>query len=98
MYLIRFSKMAEKDKKLLKGAGLERKAKDLLNIIAINPFQNPPPYEGVVGNLSGYYSRRINLQHRLVYIVYEETMIENEMEYEGIIKVARMWTHYDRMR
>lgn len=98
MYLIRFSKMAEKDKKLLKGAGLERKAKDLLNIIAINPFQNPPPYEGLVGNLSGYYSRRINLQHRLVYIVYEETMIENEMEYEGIIKVARMWTHYDRMR
>lgn len=98
MYLIRFSKMAEKDKKLLKGAGLERKAKDLLNMLAINPFQNPPPYEELVGTLNGYYSRRMNLQHRLVYAVYEETMIENEVEYEGIIKVARMWTQYDRMR
>lgn len=60
MYLIRFSKQADKDKKLLKGAGLDKKAKELLNIIAENPFQNPPPYEGLVGNLSGYYSRRIN--------------------------------------
>ncbi len=98
MYLIKFSKMAEKDKKLLKGAALERKAKDLLNIIAVNPFQNPPPYEGLVGNLSGYYSRRINLQHRLVYAVYEGTTIENEMEYEGIVKISRMWTHYDKVR
>lgn len=61
MYIIRFSKQAEKDKKLLKAAGLDGKAKFLLNMIAGNPFQNPPPYEGVVGNLNGYYSRRINL-------------------------------------
>ena len=98
MYLIRFSKQADKDKKLLKGAGLDRKAKDLLNIIAINPFQNPPPYEQLLGNLSGYYSRRINIQHRLVYEVYNESVIENEIQYEGTILVARMWTHYDHVR
>lgn len=98
MYLIRFSKQADKDKKLLKGAGLDRKAKDLLNIIAINPFQNPPPYEQLLGNLSGYYSRRINIQHRLVYEVYNESVIENEIQYEGTILVARMWTHYDNAR
>lgn len=88
MYLIRFSKQADKDKKLLKGAGLDRKAKDLLNIIAINPFQNPPPYEQLLGNLSGYYSRRINIQHRLVYEVYNESVIENEIQYEGTILVV----------
>lgn len=98
MYLIRFSKQTDKDKKLLKGAGLDRKAKDLLNIIAINPFQNPPPYEQLLGNLSGYYSRRINIQHRLVYEVYNESVIENEIQYEGTILVARMWTHYDNVR
>lgn len=98
MYLIRFSKQADKDKKLLKGAGLDRKAKDLLNIIAINPFQNPPLYEQLLGNLSGYYSRRINIQHRLVYEVYNKLVIENEIQYEGTILVARMWTHYDNLR
>ncbi len=56
MYIIRFSKQADKDKKLLKRAGLDLKAKKLLNVITENPFQNPPPYEGLVGNLSGYYS------------------------------------------
>ena len=98
MYLIKFGKQAEKDKKLLKGAGLEQKAKELLNILVVNPFQDPPPYEGLVGNLNGYYSRRINLQHRLVYEVYNEAIVENEMEYEGIVRIARMWTHYDGMR
>ena len=98
MYLIKFGKQAEKDKKLLKGAGLEQKAKELLNILVVNPFQNPPPYEGLVGNLSGYYSRRINLQHRLVYKVYNETIVENEMEYEGIVRIARMWMYYEGMR
>ena len=66
MYLIKFSKQAEKDKQRLKAAGLEQKAKDLLNILMQNPFQNPPPYEKLVGNLRGNYSRRINIQHRLV--------------------------------
>lgn len=98
MYLIKFGKQAEKDKKLLKGAGLEQKTKELLNILVVNPFQNPPPYEGLVGNLNGYYSRRINLQHRLVYEIYNETIVENETEYEGIVRIVRMWTHYDGMR
>lgn len=98
MYLVKFSKQAEKDKKLLKRAGLERKAKELLNILVINPLQNPPPYEVLVGNLNGFYSRRINLQHRLVYEVYNESLMENTMEYEGIVRIARMWTHYDGMR
>lgn len=98
MYIIRFSKQADKDKRLLKGAGLDLKAKSLLNIIAENPFQNPPPYEGLVGNLNGYYSRRINIQHRLVYQVYSETVVVEGIEYEGTIKVVRMWSHYDAVR
>ena len=98
MYIIRFSRQADKDKKQLKGAGLDIKAKNLLNIIAENPFRNPPPYEGLVGNLNDYYSRRINIQHRLVYQVYNEPIAINEIEYEGTIKVVRMWTHYDAVR
>lgn len=98
MYIIRFSKQADKDKKLLKGAGLDSKVKCLLNIMAENPFQNPPPYEGLVGNLNGYYSRRINIQHRLVYQVYNEPVTVGEVEYEGTIKVVRMWSHYDAIR
>ena len=72
MWIIKFTKNAEKDKKLLKSAGLEDKVKKLLNLIAKNPFQNPPSYEKLVGDLQGYYSRRINLQHRLVYKVHED--------------------------
>lgn len=98
MYLVKFSKQADKDKKMLKGAGLEKKAKLLLNIIAINPFTNPPPYEQLVGDLTGYYSRRINIQHRLVYEVYKEPFKVGEIEYEGTILVNRMWTHYDKVR
>ncbi len=98
MYLIKFSKQAEKDKKHLKGAGLEQKAKSLLNLIAQNPFQAPPPYESLVGNLAGFYSRRINIQHRLVYEVYRQTINENNIDYEGIVKVARMWTHYEGLK
>ena len=85
MYTIRFSKQADKDKKLLKAAGLERKTKELLNIISQNPFQNPPQYEKLVGNLDGLYSRRINIQHRLVYEVIDDSTIF----------VRRMWTHYE---
>ena len=97
MYIIRFSKQADKDKKLLKGAGLVSKAKKLLDIVAENPFQNPPPYEGLVGNLSGYYSRRINIQHRLVYQIYNDPVIIDGIEYQGTIKIVRMWTHYDKI-
>lgn len=86
MYQIVFSKQAQKDKKLIAGAGLEKRAKALLGVLAENPFQNPPPYEKLVGDLSGFYSRRLNVQHRLVYAVYQE---------EKVVKVLRMWTHYE---
>lgn len=98
MYIIRFSKQADKDKKLLKETGLDSKAKNLLNIIAEDPFRNPLPYEGLVGNLNGYYSRRINIQHRLVYQVYNEPVVIGSVKYEGTIKVVRMWSHYDAVR
>ena len=98
MYLVRFSKQADKDKKMLKGVGLEKKAKELLNIVANNPFQMPPPYEALLGNLNGFYSRRINIQHRLVYEVYNEAVTYNNIQYEGTVVVARMWTHYDKLR
>ena len=85
MWIIKFTKNAEKDKKLLKAAGLEEKAKKLLNLIANNPFQTPPSYEKLVGDLDGYYSRRINLQHRLVYKVHKEI---------NTVVVHSMWSHY----
>ena len=98
MYLIKFSKKADKDKKLLKGAVLETRVKELLNIICEDPFRNPPPYESLVGSLTGFYSRRINIQHRLVYEIYINEITENGVEYEGIVKVARMWTHYEGIK
>ncbi len=87
MYRVVFTKRAEKDKKLLKAAGLEAKAKVLLNRLVENPFQSPPPYEKLLGDLQGYYSRRINVQHRLVYSV--DTDVQ-------IVVVRSMWTHYER--
>jgi len=72
-YKIIFSKLADKDKKLLKQAGLEEKTMNLLDIISLNPYQTPPTYEKLRGNLDGLFSRRISLQHRLVYKVYEDT-------------------------
>ncbi len=80
-----YTKQAQKDAKKLASSGLKNKAKKLLDIIQINPYQNPPPYEKLVGDLSGAYSRRINIQHRLVYQIYEK---------EQTIKVIRLWTHY----
>ncbi|MFS1702409.1 Txe/YoeB family addiction module toxin [Alteromonas sp. AMM-1] len=81
-----YTKQAQKDAKKLSSSGLKEKAKDLLNIVANNPYQNPPPYEKLVGDLSGAYSRRINIQHRLVYQVIEE---------QHTVKVLRLWTHYE---
>lgn len=98
MYLIKFSKQADRDKRLLKGAGLEKRVRKLLDVIAQDPFKAPPPYERLVGNLNGFYSRRINIQHRLVYEVYIQSILEDDIMYEGIVKVARMWTHYERIR
>jgi Txe/YoeB family toxin of toxin-antitoxin system len=85
MWVVKFTKNAEKDKKLLKSAGLEEKVKKLLNLIAQSPFQNPPSYEKLVGDLQGYYSRRINLLHRLVYKVHEDI---------NTVVVHSMWSHY----
>ncbi len=95
MYLIRFSKQADKDKNRIKAAALEEKVKGLLHIIAENPLQNPPPYEALVGNLSGFYSRRINIQHRLVYSVHPDPVVYEGRNYDGEVYVVRMWTHYD---
>ncbi len=98
MFRIVYEKQAAKDTKNLKAAGLDKKAKELIELIRVNPFQTPPTYEGLVGNLQGYYSRRINIQHRLVYQVYLEPFTEDGMKYEGTIKIIRMWTHYNGMR
>lgn len=88
MYEIRFTKLAEKHKKLLKQAGIDEKARKLLSLIAEDPYRNPPPYEALVGELKGFYSRRINIQHRLVYQVYEN---------EKVIKILAMWSHYENL-
>ena len=98
MYRIVYEKQAVKDIKNLKSAGLDKKAKELIDIIRNNPFQKPPSYEGLVGNLQGFYSRRINIQHRLVYQVYGELVIVDNVEYDGTVKIVRMWTHYDKMK
>ena len=98
MYLLRFTKQAAKDAKRLKEAGLDGKAKQLLRIIEQNPFSTPPSYEALVGNLSGMYSRRISIKHRLVYLVIDGTVREGGEEYEGIVKVLRMWRHYESIR
>ena len=98
MYQIVYEKQAVKDIKNLKSAGLDKKAKELIEIIREDPFKNPPPYEGLVGNLKGFFSRRINIQHRLVYQVYAEIVAVEGIEYEGTVKIVRMWTHYDGMK
>ena len=98
MFRIVYEKQAAKDIKNLKSAGLDKKAKELIEIVRVNPFQTPPAYEGGVGNLQGYYSRRINIQHRLVYQVYAEPITFEGVEYQGTVKIIRMWTHYDGLR
>ncbi len=81
-----FSRHAQKDAPKLASAGLKAKTTELLQILRENPFQNPPPYEKLVGDLAGTYSRRINIQHRLVYEVFPA---------ENTVKVLRMWSHYE---
>lgn len=81
-----FTKQAQKDAKKVAAAGLRPKAEELLDILHENPYQTPPRYEKLIGDLSGAYSRRINIQHRLVYQVYEE---------DKTVKILRMWTHYE---
>ncbi|MCI5670552.1 MAG: Txe/YoeB family addiction module toxin [Candidatus Enterosoma sp.] len=86
MWTVLFTKNAQKDKPKLKAAGLEKKAKTLLALLSDNPFTIPPSYEKLVGDLNGYYSRRINIQHRLVYRVDSEN---------HIVIVHSMWSHYE---
>ncbi|WP_445635230.1 Txe/YoeB family addiction module toxin [Nostoc sp. DSM 114161] len=81
-----YTKQAQKDAKKLASSNLKEKAEELLVVLKKNPFQNPPPYEKLLGDLSGAYSRRINIQHRLVYEVIES---------EQVVKIIRMWTHYE---
>ena len=83
---LEFSKAAAKDVSKLAAAGLKPKAQELLDVLRHNPWQNPPPYEKLVGELAGAYSRRINRQHRLVYRVNEDSQV---------IDILRMWTHYE---
>lgn len=81
-----FTKQAQKDAKKLSAADLRPKAEQLLDILRENPYQSPPPFEKLLGDLSGAYSRRITLQHQLVYQVLEK---------EKVVKIIRMWTHYE---
>ncbi len=81
-----YTKQAQKDAQKLAAAGLKDKAKALLAVVQENPYQTPPPYEKLVGDLAGAYSRRINIQHRLVYQVLQD---------EQLVKVLRLWSHYD---
>jgi Txe/YoeB family toxin of toxin-antitoxin system len=86
VWTLYYTKQGKKDAKKLSSSGLKSKAITLLAIIEENPYQNPPTYEKLVGDLEGTYSRRINIQHRLVYQVLEE---------ESAVKILRMWTHYE---
>ena len=81
-----FSKQAQKDEKKLKESGLKKRAEYILEILRFDPFQDSPPYEKLVGDLSGAYSRRINIKHRLVYQIHKK---------EKTIKIIRMWTQYE---
>lgn len=85
MWQLHFTRQAQKDAKKLATAGLKTKASQLLELVQSNPYQNPPPYENLVGDLAGAYSRRINIQHRLVY---------QALEAQQAVKVLRLWTHY----
>ncbi len=81
-----YSKYAIKDAKKLSSAGLKDKAQRLLDILVVNPLQNPPPYEKLVGDLTGAYSRRINIQHRFLYEIFRK---------EKTVRILRMWTYYE---
>lgn len=98
MYRVVLTKQALKDLENLKKSGISDKAKMLVDVIKENPYQNPPSFEKLVGNLDGILSRRINIQHRLVYQVYAEPVVIDDVEYEGTVKIIRMWTHYDGLR
>ena len=86
MWALYFTKQAQKDARKLASAGLKEKAEELFRLLKENPYQTPPPYEKLIGDLLGAYSRRINIQHRLVYQV---------LESEKAVKILRLWSHYE---
>lgn len=86
MYRLVFTKQAEKDAKRLSASHLKKKAEEILDILRSEPFCDYPPYEKLIGDLTGSFSRRVNIQHRIVYQV---------MEKEKVVKILRMWTHYE---
>ncbi len=86
MWTLYYTKQAQKDARKIASSGLKAKAQQLLTILQSDPWQNPPPYENLVGDLSGAYSRRINIQHRLIYQV---------LEAQKAVKILRLWTHYE---
>ena len=86
MYKLLYTKQAKKDAKKLVESNLKKKAQEILEVLEEDPFKEYPPYEKLIGDLTGAFSRRINIQHRIVYQVYQE---------EQIVKVIRMWTHYE---
>lgn len=86
MYAIEYAKRAKEDIAKIKAAKLDKKAKQLIDVLRENPYQNPPPYEKLLGRLEGAYSRRVNLKHRLVYTVFDD---------DKIVRIISMWTHYE---
>ena len=86
MYTVVYTKAAARQSTLLKSANLDKRAKKLVDLVTENPFQNPPPYEKLPGDMNGLYSRRINIQHRLVYQVFSE---------EKTVKIISLWSHYE---
>ncbi len=97
MYRVVITKVAAKDAKKLKAAGLDHKAKQLIEVVANDPFAYPPAFEPLVGNLAGMFSRRINRQHRFVYEVIDEPFEIGSVVYDGTVKVLSMWTHYEQI-
>lgn len=98
MWLVVFTKQAQKDARQLKAAGLAGKAKAFVAAVREDPIKAPPRYEAFVGNLSGLYSRRISLRHRFVYETIKGEIERGGTLYEGAVKVVRMWTYYDGVR
>ncbi|MCP4114086.1 MAG: Txe/YoeB family addiction module toxin [Desulfobacteraceae bacterium] len=86
MWKVVFTKQAQKDAKKISKSGLKSKAEKIIGVLKQNPYQTPPPYEKLLGDLAGAHSRRLNIQHRVVYQI---------MNDEKIVKVIRMWTHYE---
>ncbi len=97
MFKVIFDRCAIKDARKLKSSELADRAKELIKVLEKNSYQQPPFFESLVGNLAGLYSRRINIQHRLVCQIDRTPFEEDGVAYEGTVRVLRMWTHYDRI-